>query len=58
MLGEELDAVSTGHRVGYEEPAYFSRDSDQRKRLLEIAQRCPVHRSLTSPIQIITTLAL
>jgi uncharacterized OsmC-like protein len=31
---------------------------DQRKRLLEIAQRCPVHRSLTSPIQIITTLAL
>lgn len=26
MLGEELDAASTGHRVGYEDPAYFSRD--------------------------------
>lgn len=26
MLGEELDAASAGHRVGYEDPAYFSRD--------------------------------
>jgi putative redox protein len=30
---------------------------DQRKRLLEIAERCPVHRTLTSPIPIRTTLA-
>src|SRR5215213_3856260 len=26
MLGEDLDAASAGHRVGYEDPAYFSRD--------------------------------
>lgn len=26
MLGDELDAASAGHRVGYEDPAYFSRD--------------------------------
>jgi AraC-like DNA-binding protein len=26
MLGEELDAASAGHRVGYEDAAYFSRD--------------------------------
>jgi putative redox protein len=30
---------------------------DQRKRLLEIAERCPVHRTLTSEISIRTTLA-
>ncbi len=26
MLGEDLDAASAGFRVGYEDPAYFSRD--------------------------------
>jgi AraC-like DNA-binding protein len=26
MLGEDLDAASAGHHVGYEDPAYFSRD--------------------------------
>jgi AraC-like DNA-binding protein len=26
MLAEELDAASAGHQVGYEDPAYFSRD--------------------------------
>jgi AraC-like DNA-binding protein len=26
MLGEDLDAASAGHRVGYEDPAYFGRD--------------------------------
>jgi AraC-like DNA-binding protein len=26
MLGEDMDAASAGHRVGYEDPAYFSRD--------------------------------
>jgi len=30
---------------------------DQRKRLLEIAERCPVHRTLTSEISIMTRLA-
>ncbi len=32
-------------------------DDDQRKRLLEIANLCPVHRTLTSEISIITQLA-
>jgi AraC-like DNA-binding protein len=26
MLGEDFDAASAGHRVGYQDPAYFSRD--------------------------------
>ena len=26
MLGEDLDAASAGYQVGYEDPAYFSRD--------------------------------
>ena len=30
----------------------------QRQRLLEIAQRCPVHRTLAAPIKIVTTLVL
>ena len=30
-------------------------DAEQRKRLLEIADKCPVHRTLTSEIDIRTT---
>ena len=26
MLDEDLDAASAGYRVGYEDPAYFSRE--------------------------------
>jgi uncharacterized OsmC-like protein len=32
-------------------------DAEQRKRLLEIADMCPVHRTLTSEISIVTKLA-
>jgi putative redox protein len=32
-------------------------DTDQRKRLMEIADKCPVHRTLTSEIHIVTTAA-
>jgi putative redox protein len=32
-------------------------DTDQRKRILEIADRCPVHRTLTSEIRIVTRAA-
>jgi len=32
-------------------------DADQRRRLLEIADRCPVHRSLHSEVHVTTTLA-
>ena len=31
--------------------------SDQRERLLQIADRCPVHRTLTSRIEILTSVA-
>jgi uncharacterized OsmC-like protein/pimeloyl-ACP methyl ester carboxylesterase len=34
-----------------------SLDAEQRKRLMEIADKCPVHRTLTSEIQILTTAA-
>ena len=33
-------------------------DDDQRRRLLEIADRCPVHRTLHSEVNVRTTLAL
>jgi putative redox protein len=32
-------------------------DAEQRKRLMEIADKCPVHRTLTSEIRIVTTAA-
>ena len=32
-------------------------DAEQRKRLLEIADKCPVHRTLTSEIHIVTRAA-
>jgi len=32
-------------------------DADQRKRLMEIADKCPVHRTLTSEIHIVTRAA-
>jgi putative redox protein len=34
-----------------------SLDADQRKRLMEIADKCPVHRTLESEIHIVTTAA-
>lgn len=34
-----------------------SLDADQRKRLMEIADKCPVHRTLTSEIRIVTKAA-
>jgi putative redox protein len=32
-------------------------DGEQRKRILEIADKCPVHRTLTSEIRILTKAA-
>ncbi|HYI84389.1 MAG TPA: osmotically inducible protein C, partial [Acetobacteraceae bacterium] len=32
-------------------------DDEQRARLLEIADKCPVHKTLTGPIRITTRLA-
>jgi putative redox protein len=32
-------------------------DDDQRKRLMEIADKCPVHRTLTSEVLIVTRAA-
>jgi len=42
---DQIDVV-----IGLEGPL----DADQRKRILEIADRCPVHRTLTSEIRIVT----
>ena len=43
-----LDQIEVA--IGLEGPL----DADQRKRILEIADRCPVHRTLTSEIRIVT----
>jgi len=44
-----LDQIEVA--IGLEGPL----DADQRKRILEIADKCPVHRTLTSEIRIVTT---
>ena len=44
-----LDQIEVA--IGLEGPL----DADQRKRLLEIADKCPVHRTLTSEIDIRTS---
>ncbi|HLZ00578.1 MAG TPA: bifunctional alpha/beta hydrolase/OsmC family protein [Bradyrhizobium sp.] len=46
-----LDQIEVA--IGLEGPL----DSDQRKRILEIADKCPVHRTLTSEIRIVTRAA-
>jgi uncharacterized OsmC-like protein/pimeloyl-ACP methyl ester carboxylesterase len=46
-----LDQIEVA--IGLEGPL----DADQRKRILEIADRCPVHRTLTSEIRIVTKAA-
>ena len=43
-----LDQIEVA--IGLEGPL----DADQRKRILEIADKCPVHRTLTSEIRIVT----
>jgi len=43
-----LDQIQVA--IGLEGPL----DADQRKRILEIAEKCPVHRTLTSEIRIVT----
>lgn len=47
-----------GHIDRIEQMIRFDGDLsvDQRQRLIEIAQRCPVHRTLTSEIDIVTNL--
>jgi len=46
-----LDRIEVA--IGLEGPL----DADQRKRILEIADKCPVHRTLTSEIRIVTRAA-
>jgi uncharacterized OsmC-like protein/alpha/beta superfamily hydrolase len=46
-----LDQIDVA--IGLEGPL----DDDQRKRILEIADKCPVHRTLTSEIRIVTRAA-
>ena len=46
-----LDEIKVA--IGLEGPL----DADQRKRILEIADKCPVHRTLTSEIRIVTRAA-
>lgn len=44
-------------RIGQEIAVAGELTKEQRNRLLEIAEKCPVHRTLTSEINIRTTLA-
>jgi putative redox protein len=44
-------------RIGQEVAVAGELTKEQRNKLLEIAEKCPVHRTLTSEINIRTTLA-
>ena len=59
LVEGQFDA-KTGMADGIEMGISFSGDlsQDQQRRLLEIAGRCPVHRMLTSPVQIHTDLLM
>jgi putative redox protein len=58
VLAEGQSDAKTGMVEGIEMRISFSGDlsEDQQRRLLEIAGRCPVHRMLTSQVQIHTEL--
>ena len=54
LTGEHLaDAFQIRRRLEFQGPL----DDEQRRRLLEIASRCPVHRTLTAAIRIESALA-
>lgn len=54
----EVDAVRNADKTNFQRHIYLEGDltHDQRTRLLEIANACPVHRTLTHPIEIDTKL--
>lgn len=56
--GQSDAKTGTANAIGI--GIFFSGDltEDQRRRLLEIAGRCPVHRILTSPVEIRTNLLI
>jgi uncharacterized OsmC-like protein len=60
VLAEGQFDAKTGIGDGIEMEISFSGDlsQDQQRRLLEIAGRCPVHRMLTSQVQIHTDLLM
>jgi putative redox protein len=60
VLAEGQFDTKTGVADGIEMGISFSGDlsRDQQRRLLEIAGRCPVHRMLTSQVQIHTDLLM
>jgi putative redox protein len=62
-LGAVHVEVRSGRDVGMVPPERFDReitldgdlDDEQRKRLLEIAEMCPIHRLLTQGARVVTT---
>lgn len=58
-LGIDIEKTATGQISRIQSMIKLSGnlDPEQKARLLEIAGKCPVHRLLTNPIEITTTLA-
>ncbi len=58
-LGIDIEKTGTGQisRINSTIKLSGNLDPEQKARLLEIAGKCPVHRLLTNPIEIKTTLA-
>ena len=53
--GERLTTIQTAERMAGAASAFLGAlTEEQRKRLGEIADRCPIHRTLTSEIHIHT----
>ena len=55
----EVNAERDSEKTLFQRQIYLegTLDEVQRKKLLDIANACPVHRTLTHPIEIITSLA-
>ncbi|HEU5431597.1 MAG TPA: OsmC family protein [Thermomicrobiales bacterium] len=51
--GEEAPAGARIDRITYDIDLEGPLDATQRERLLQIAARCPVHRTLTGPLEIV-----
>lgn len=53
----ERDAEKNESRISLQVHLTGNLTDEQRKRLMEIAKKCPIHKTLSNPIEIVTEMA-